>query len=391
MKSFDPKQFTVLIVDDNPKNLQILGSMLTEEGYEVEFASNGLIALEWIDERSFDLVLLDVMMPGIDGFEVCKKIRKQEHLDNLPVLFLTAKTDKESTVKGFKLGAQDYIAKPFDTGELLARVKTNIELKKSRELLRDANQWLEGEVAKRTGELELKTKELEKANSDLRSLDIAKTDFLKIISHEIRTPLNGILGFLELLKTRIDSDELRSFIEMLDENAVRLESFSLTALHITNLTLRKQKVKKVPAMMNQMVADSMKHVKNRLVKKGIEMEYTDTSTQPWALDPELITFSLANILDNSIRHSDPGSTIKIHIESNEKENICRISDQGAGFSEEALENLYKMFSPGEQHIDSNKGLNLSLIKLIMDAHKGEIDVRNNEDKGATVTLIFPRS
>jgi PAS domain S-box-containing protein len=151
---FEPQQFIILIVDDNPKNLQVLGSTLKDAGYKIDFATSGKEALEWLDEKAFDLVLLDVMMPEMDGFEVCEIIRKKEHFSNLPVLFLTAQTDKDSIAKGFGLGAQDYITKPFDKGELLARVKTHLDLKRSKESLQKTNQWLEDKVAERTKELQ---------------------------------------------------------------------------------------------------------------------------------------------------------------------------------------------------------------------------------------------
>ena len=123
----------ILIVDDNPKNLQVLGKLLQVELFEMEFAINGDIALEWLDVERFDLILLDINMPGMNGFEVCVKIRSNPELDIMPVVFLTAQIDRESILKGFELGAQDYIIKPFDSRELLARVKTQLEIKSGRD------------------------------------------------------------------------------------------------------------------------------------------------------------------------------------------------------------------------------------------------------------------
>jgi two-component system sensor histidine kinase/response regulator len=154
MREFIPSKFTILMVDDNPKNLQLLGSTLRNEGYMLEFATNGNMALSWLNKRTFDLILLDIMMPEISGFDVCEQIRAKEDLNDLPIIFLTAKTDKESIIKGFNLGAQDYITKPFDTAELLARVRTHLELRYSREQLKNMNQILEDRVEERTLELQ---------------------------------------------------------------------------------------------------------------------------------------------------------------------------------------------------------------------------------------------
>jgi sigma-B regulation protein RsbU (phosphoserine phosphatase) len=137
----------ILIVDDNPKNLQILGNYLKDEGYLVEFALDGRSALDWIGRTEFDLILLDIMMPGMDGFEVCRIIKNDPIKQKIPVIFLTAKVDTESIVNGFDLGAVDYVIKPFNRKELIARVRTQIEIKRSRD-----------EIARNLKEIEYKNK-----------------------------------------------------------------------------------------------------------------------------------------------------------------------------------------------------------------------------------------
>jgi two-component system sensor histidine kinase/response regulator len=154
MNGFKPTLFSILMVDDNPKNLQLLGNTLRNEGYQLEFATNGPTALAWLDKKNFDLVLLDIMMPDMSGFEVCEKLRLNPKNEDLPVIFLTAKTEKESIIQGFKLGGQDYITKPFDTAELLARVRMQLELRFSKEQLKNINQILEEKVKERTQQLQ---------------------------------------------------------------------------------------------------------------------------------------------------------------------------------------------------------------------------------------------
>ncbi len=137
----------ILIVDDNPKNLQILGNYLRNEGFKVEFALDGMSALDWIKRLEFDLILLDIMMPGMDGFEVCRTIKNDPVKQKIPLIFLTAKIDTESIINGFDLGAVDYVVKPFNKKELIARVKTHIEIKRSRD-----------EIARNLKEIEYKNK-----------------------------------------------------------------------------------------------------------------------------------------------------------------------------------------------------------------------------------------
>jgi len=253
MNTIEPADFTILMVDDTPRNLQLLGSTLKNEQYKLEFATSGKKALEWLKKKTFDLILLDVMMPEMTGFEVCIEIRANRDYDDMPIIFLTAKTDKESIVKGFDLGAQDYVTKPFDTKELLARVRTHLELKYSKEKLKSVNKWLEEMVRERTKELEEANIKLDEANKELLNLDKAKSEFLRMISHEIRTPLNGIMGPLHLLKNKIESEDLMKLVNILDYSVARLEEYTMAALKITELKSKSFYLEKQPVNLKELV------------------------------------------------------------------------------------------------------------------------------------------
>jgi two-component system, sensor histidine kinase and response regulator len=136
----------ILLVDDNPQNLQVLGKLLQEEKYKIEFAVNGESTLEWLKNKQFDLILLDLNMPGMNGFEVCKRIRSDKEMYEVPIIFLSAESERESILKGFEVGAQDYVTKPFDSRELLARVKTQLDLKSKTEKLEKINEWLSRKI-----------------------------------------------------------------------------------------------------------------------------------------------------------------------------------------------------------------------------------------------------
>jgi len=234
-KSTESQLPAILIVDDNPQNLQVLGTILKDNTYKIEFSINGEAALKWLESRHFDLILLDINMPGMGGFEVCRKLRSNPEMNNIPIIFLSADTDRESILKGFELGAQDYVTKPFDSRELLVRVRTQLKLKDSLEKLEKFNKSLEDKVVERTSQLKESYVKLETMNLKLTGLDKVKTDFLNLISHEIRTPLNGIVGILGVLKSPIYTHEISDLIELLDSSVKRLEKFSLDALLITKL------------------------------------------------------------------------------------------------------------------------------------------------------------
>jgi DNA-binding response OmpR family regulator len=142
MDKSHPPGPVILLVDDNPQNLQVLGKLLQEEKYKIEFAVNGEATLEWLKNKQFDLILLDLNMPGMNGFEVCKRIRSDKGMYEVPIIFLSAESERESILKGFEVGAQDYVTKPFDRRELLARVKTQLDLKSKTKKLEKVNVWL---------------------------------------------------------------------------------------------------------------------------------------------------------------------------------------------------------------------------------------------------------
>lgn len=131
----DPNKFKILIVDDNPKNIQLLANILDSEGYEIEYTTNGYEAIEWSKELSFDLILLDIMMPEINGYDVCTKIKENKDNQDTPIIFLTAKTATENIIQAFESGGADYITKPFNTLELLSRIKNQIKIQESKKSL----------------------------------------------------------------------------------------------------------------------------------------------------------------------------------------------------------------------------------------------------------------
>lgn len=384
-------QQKILIVDDNPKNLQVLGKILQDESYKLEFAVDGKAALEWINNTEFDLILLDIMMPGMNGFEVCKEIRLLTGINNdVPVIFLSADNDRESILKGFELGAQDYLTKPFDVRELLARVRTQLELKFGKERLKEVNQWLEQKVSEKTLELKEANKKLSRANEELMNLDKVKAGFLRIISHEIRTPLNGIIGLICLLKSELKDSNLSELIDALDSSVSRFEKFSLTALNITELQTGSKKISKSEIVLKELIADSIYEKHKMLESKNLHLQIDPIPDEMRiSVDPELAKICFDNILENTIKYSTENSSVFIRASIENTSVICEISDEGKGFSIDALKSAFKMFMPGETHLDTNTGLGLTLAKLIMNAHSGKIEVTNRKEGGASVKLIFP--
>jgi two-component system, sensor histidine kinase and response regulator len=400
MPIFNPNDFVILIVDDSPKNIQVLGSILRKEGYSIEFAVNGMDSLDWLGRKKFDMVLLDVMMPDMNGFEVCKKIRSTQKYAELPIIFLTAKADNNSIIEGFEAGGQDYVTKPFQSNELLARVKTHLELKRSKQGLIELNKELEKKVKERTFELNQTNLKLDEANNSLNkmnkeliNLDVEKAQFLQIISHEIRTPLNGIKGFIEVLKLKITDKTLQNYFNHIDKSSYRLERFALQALLITELRIKKDKVVKSRYVVKDIISQITNSIYSEQITEkqlNLKFEFEPEHLILWA-DNKLLLNCLQNVIENAVVYTEKNGNILIKAYTTEDYDCVEVIDDGPGFSELALANIFKMFQPGHIHTDHNIGLDLAVVNLIMQAHDGTIDVHNNANRGATCRLSFPKS
>jgi len=376
------EQKKILIVDDVARNIQILGNILSNNGYQIAYAQNGRQALKITNTQNFDLILLDIMMPEMDGYEVCKHLKNSNITASIPIIFLTAKADMESIVKGFETGGQDYITKPFNSAELIARVKTQIQLQDQKLQLKKYNMELESKVRDRT-------KQLQQANSLLEKLDKTKSDFLSIISHELRTPLNGIIGLTNLLgDTKVDSSQ-NEYIEHLKNVSERLVRFSDMALLITSLKIKKYQP--------DFLSVSVDHLINSAIKKflkennaDIKINYSANAVQLLIFaDSDLIRQSIILILENSYKYSGKNSPIDIFVENHENNLSIEVKDYGPGFSKLALNRIFELFGAGDvSHIEGS-GLSLAAVKLIIDMHNGIIEASNSKEAGAIIRMKFP--
>lgn len=198
------KKYLILIVDDNSQNIQVLGKILYEKGYNINVASSGAKALQSVNIQPPDLILLDIQMPEMDGFDVCKILKSNAKTEDIPVIFLTAATDTESMLEGFKLGGVDYITKPFNNEELTIRVNMHIDLRIKTLELQNLNQNLEKIVEERTSQLR---------------------EYAFITSHNLRKPLANILGFVNLIDTVYKNNhELSEMLKHLKNSSIELDN-----------------------------------------------------------------------------------------------------------------------------------------------------------------------
>ncbi len=392
MNNSDERKVRILIVDDNPQNLQVLGKFLKSSGYKVEFALNGKSALEWMETERFDLILLDIMMPGISGLSLCKMLREKKEYDAIPIIFISADNNKSTILEGFEYGAQDYITKPFDHHELLARVKTQLDLKFSREDLMLLNNNLEKTVLDRTAELKDALSELEEANRQLREIEQIKTDFLNIISHEIRTPLNGIMGPLELIRLKLDDPKILRLVELLDQSVSRLEKFSYAALIITELRTHKRPIAAVAMSLNQITDAILAQENPVVIKKGLKIRTIHTLKETTVTgDKHLITSCIQCLIDRAGRFSPESGQITVTTGSDSGRPFWEVSSEILSIPANYTQKNIRIFEADNQITDNNPGLDFALAHLVMEAHGGDLVISNLDQGGTSLRLNFPES
>jgi len=355
------KNPSILIVDDISQNIQLVASVLKSENYQISFALDSKSALIHLENKLFDLVLLDVMMPEVNGFDLCKIIKSNERMANTPVIFITAKTDITSVTKGFEVGGVDYITKPFNNAELLSRVQTHLRLKISEDNLREANKL--------------------------------KDSFLSIIAHDLKNPLSQILGFIELLLKNhlIYTPEKREyFLKVMQEAALHNKDL-INNLLIWARTQTGQIVPKVSMFNIQEVVDEVIKVHQTQINKKNIIIFSSFSRPIWGeADKNMIATVLRNLLSNAIKFTPTDGMIRIEYEIIENKILIHVIDNGIGITEEKLPHIFNLKSEKTpEGIKTNTGLGLVLTKEFVTKNGGEIFVKSSKESGTTFSFTIP--
>ncbi|MCP4751493.1 MAG: hybrid sensor histidine kinase/response regulator [Proteobacteria bacterium] len=348
MTDSEDKKGRILIVDDTQQNVQVLGTMLRQRDYRINVAQNGLQALETVKKIAPDLILLDIMMPEMDGFETCKRLKESEETKDIPVIFLTAKTEPDDIIKGFQLGAVDYVTKPFSSAELLARVQTHLEMKFNREtIVRQYNE---------------------------------QNELLHILCHDLANPFCNLKGILELVT------ETPSLLDqMLEPMDVSIEA----GLNIIDL-VREMRALEEERMalyltghdLGELLHESLSILRQRIQDKNLQVDVKVVGSHTVLVERiSFINSVLNNILTNAIKFSFPGSRIEVDAVREDDSIIVSIRDFGIGMSSGLLNDVFKpnrVTSRKGTEGETGTGFGMPLVKKFVLAYGGSIDVFSKE-------------
>lgn len=353
----------IFIAEDIPKNLQVLCNILRKESYRISAAGNGRQALEMIPEVRPDLILLDIMMPEMNGFEVCEELKKDPKTKEIPVIFLTAKAETTDIVKGLKIGAVDYITKPFNGSELLARVKTHLELKFARE--------------------------------ELKELIATRDKFFSIIAHDLRNPLQFLVLSSDLLYNDYESldeesrkDYIRKFYNGTNRISTLLENLLDWSRSQRGLIECKPEKMDVRAMAEENVDLLKTQARNKEIRVASRVE---PGVFAFA-DKNMIRTVLRNLLSNAVKFTNPGGDVIIDAFKMGDVVEIIVSDNGVGMTPEAVDELYKIAGSNSSlgtAQERGTGLGLILCKEFTEKNNGTIKVVSEPGKGTTFTVTLP--
>jgi len=359
------KKHTILIVDDVATNLDLLKGLLIDR-YQVKVANNGLLALKIAQKvPAPDLILLDVMMPGMDGFQVCEQLKRNPATQEIPIIFLTAKTETEAIVKGFEIGGVDYVTKPFNPPELLARVNTQILIKKQKELILIQNR--------------------------------EQKELLHILCHDLANHFSVITLGLEMVKT--NTPKSKNYL-------TKIETASNHGVDLINLvremrSLQEKTITIEPLNLYEMLAESASLLSNRFQQKNVGLDIQiDPVTQIMAERRSLINSVINNLLTNALKFSFENDTVTISATEQDDQVIFTVEDHGIGMPAELLAQIFD-FTKNTSRIGTNgesgTGFGMSLIKSFVESYGGTIAVQSKDiqeypdDHGTKIVIRFVKT
>lgn len=361
----------VLIIDDSADARTVACARLRPEGHEIFCAESGGGGLALAARENPDLILLDVDMPDMSGFEVCRRLKATEGLCSIPVIFLTGSGGIEDKVKGLDLGATDYVAKPFDTFELRARVRAALRAKQLQDKvilverdLRILNDDLERQVAERT--------------ANVQALLRQKNDFIHQLGHDLKTPLTPLVGLLPLLDLRIVDPQSKRIVQLAMENVAYMKKLVDRTLRLAQMSLPGAKVFTESVNLREEMNRAVSTLSSILTHATVSVENRVLPGTIVQADPLDVQELMTNLLSNSIRHTESGGRVTIETQPSGEMVTVSVTDTGIGMTPEQISRAFDEFYKADEsrHDLETTGLGLSICKRIVERHGGDIQIHS---------------
>lgn len=364
------KKIRVLAVDDLPENLKVLGSILVKNGFEISMATNGKQALELAKKFNPDVILLDIMMPDMDGYETCTLIKNEELVQHIPVIFLTAKTESDAMIKGFEVGAVDYVTKPFNSKELLSRVNVHSALKIARDQL-------------------LAQKE------ELEKLNLTKTKLFSIIGHDLKAPLNSIFGLMQLVDMKVlDENGIKECFESLKTSVSNTSELLNNLLNWSASQISNSQLQLKEINVNDLIEEKIKNLHFYAGEKNITLFANVSPNLTMKTDAQSVMMVIRNIVKNAIKFTPENGSIKINVDENIDSKMIQFSiiDTGVGIPKPAIEKILGagFYTTDGTHGEKGTGLGLLLCREYIQKLNGSFQIESEIGKGTTMKFSLPK-
>ncbi len=391
-------QRTILYVEDNPENKLLVRRVLEAQGYRVVDADDGLSGIRVAQEIQPDLILMDINLPGMDGYEAATKIKSIPSLRHVPIVALTANVMQGDRERSLAAGCDGYLPKPIDIDQLIEQIEAFLAGKREEVAPDEREVYLEEYARKLVNKLEAKIVELEKANAELRELDRLKSEFVSTVSHELRTPLNIIIGHAEILQDELFgplNDHQKRYVDNILNSARHLLELVENILDLSRIESGKLELDMQPFDVVQAV-DEVRALLDPLAEsKEIRVVVRiDPDLQQIVADRLRFKQILYNLMSNAVKFTPNGGRVDVTVERlpNEWVQIV-VRDTGIGIPQEHLETIFERF----RQLDSSfsrewegTGLGLALTREFVRLHGGKIEVQSQVGKGSTFTVLLPQ-
>jgi signal transduction histidine kinase len=366
----------VLIVDDTPANLQLLTSMLKQGGYKARPVTSGALALRAAAAQLPDLILLDIHMPEMDGYEVCRRLKQDGRLRDVPVLFISASSEPVDKVQAFGVGAVDFVTKPFDMHEVQARIETHVRLRRARV------------------ELEQQHRTVAESYERLRASEALRDTLSHMIAHDMRSPLTGLLGSLGLLRMelgdKLDAESASDLERSLDavQQLVRMLD---DLLDVSRLEAGKLPIERSLWEVGTVCRAALQSLGAHARERRLDLSGVAPGTMAFG-DEALMRRVLMNLLHNAFKFTSSGGAVAVRVERASDAIRIAVSDDGPGVPVEAREAIFEKFGQarlGPRERAHASGLGLTFCKMVLEAHGGSIGVEDAPGRGSTFWLRLP--